>query len=248
MTPDFNKLLKETAKKLKITQKALFDEVIKFSLVTMNIRLIEQTSLTYELIQLKPDFVDFDFDNWRKNIASFDDLCALQSMLTKRMSEAKVFDDVLSEYYESIFIPADNKDGQFMTPHDISKLCAMITVSLRKPEGNICEECCGTGSMILAQLQEIHSQYGRDGIAGMSLYLNDIDPTLLKIALYQIMFHSTRWHAPLNKLVVKCVNLLLDGDYNEKNIVFACKIKPPLIEQLMTMRSAKSASRSVAIS
>ena len=83
-------------------------------------------------------------------------------------------------------IDKENKkeQGQYFTPHDVAIL---LSKYLEKIDGeNVCDVCCGTGSLILSYFEVIGEEKTKKLIKNKKIYLYDKDPLALNICKFTI--------------------------------------------------------------
>lgn len=104
------------------------------------------------------------------------------------------FTDLISMIYEELAISHGQAKqfGQYFTPIDVSRCIAELAAahaikSARKHlPVSICDPCSGSGSLVMAQLEIIHSQ-SPDLLQFISVFINDIDEKALRANCLQIM-------------------------------------------------------------
>lgn len=104
------------------------------------------------------------------------------------------FTDLISMVYEELAITDGQAKqfGQYFTPIDLSRciaqLAAIDTMERARIDlpVSICDPCSGSGSLVMAQLEIIHSQ-SPDLLQFISIVINDIDEKALRANCLQIM-------------------------------------------------------------
>lgn len=189
----------------------------------------------YDLIHADISFIGFDFQMPAPRLLA---LAELQSLLHENMKAAKPFADVISQFYELEFIDPRNKLGQFMTPDCVGDLMSRMLFSEPTSDSvSFNDPTCGTGSLILSSLRELYNEHGKQSLATKELHINDIDSRVLRIALYQILFHSFHHNAPLKAIEIKRSDIIRDYGSDQEQVVLACKIKEPMERELAMMKA-----------
>lgn len=198
MNKEFKKTLSDTARQLNIQKKEVFDELIKLSVFSIFTHFDKPMNAQYDLMHADNSFIGFDFQMPAPKLLA---LAELQSLLHKEMKAAEPFSDIISQFYELEFIDPRNRLGQFMTPDCVGDLMSKLLFSEPDKEtGSLNDPTCGTGSLILSSLRELYNEHGNQSLATKELHINDIDARVLRIAVYQILFHSFHHNAPLKAM------------------------------------------------
>ncbi|WP_273728880.1 N-6 DNA methylase [Brucella gallinifaecis] len=235
MNKEFKKALSNTARQLNMREKEVFAEIIKLSVFSIFAHFDKPMNAQYDLIHADISFIGFDFQMPAPKLLA---LAELQSLLHVQMKAAEPFSDVITEFYNSEFISQKNKSGQFMTPMSLAdKLLPFLFEDTFDGESSFCEPTCGTGTLALSTLKAIYNKHGKHGLVDKTLVLNDIDPTVLRIALYQVMFHSFHHNAPLKCIDIKCSDLINEYLSKDAQTVLVCKIKEPMERELALMKA-----------
>lgn len=225
MNQEFKTALSDTASKLNMREHEVFDEIIKLSVYSIFVHFDKPMNAQYDLIHADPSFIGFDFQMPAPKLLA---LAELQSLLHKNMKAAEPFSDVISQFYEIEFINLKNNLEQFMTPDCVSGLMTKLLFSDQDTDtASFYEPTCGTGSLILSSLREMYHEHGKHSLESKELQINDIDPRVLRIALYQIVFHTFHHNAPLKAIQITCSNVIRHANPGIENVVLACKIKEP---------------------
>ena len=76
--------------------------------------------------------------------------------------------------------------GQYYTPKDVFRFMAKKLLSEYKNEYNLADVCCGTGNLIIEVLKQLGEHEVRSLIYSKKLYLYDLDPIAIKLAVMKI--------------------------------------------------------------
>lgn len=234
MNKEFKKALSETARQLNMREKEVFDEIIKLSVFSIFAHFDKPMNAQYDLIHADLNFIGFDFQMSTPKLLA---LAELQSLLHKEMKAAEPFSDIISQFYELEFIDPRNKLGQFMTPDCVGDLMSKLLFSDQSENTSFNDPTCGTGSLVLSSLREIYNVHGKHALADKTLMINDIDPRVLRIALYQILFHSFHHNAPLKAIEIRRSDIIRDYGSDNEQVVLSCKIKEPRDRELAMMKA-----------
>ena len=124
------------------------------------------------------------------------------------------FRDFFGEHLLSFGTNLDKKNfGQCMTPFDLARLIATIAASRETSDNTlprrISDFCCGTGSMVLANLGQVKANT-------IEVYANDIDPVMVEMCHIQL-YYNTLLHLPEKNVSVHsyCSNAITE--YNTKD-------------------------------
>ena len=115
-----------------------------------------------------------------------------------------------------------------MTPPDLSRAVSKLMLddsavsAIEKPIW-LSEPCCGTGSMALATLHRIWS-LNPEKLGLVNLLLNDIDETMVRVALLQVLSSVVLHNLDLNE--VRSFNANLITEYFSDNTHFISFRKP----------------------
>lgn len=235
MSKEFNKTLKNALQtatsKTSYSEKEVFDEAIKFGLLTIISALYGIDNHLYGGWKIDKPFFNFKTETTFERLS---EIVVVQELLEQHMSEAEPFDDVLSAIYQEHFISKKNSLGQFMTPKSLSEGVALMLIPDKDISGkkSLAEICCGTGSMTMAQLKNMYRKLGKYGLLEKTLMINDLDPFLLRIAVYQIMFHSFQHDVAIGRLDVICCNIITQYETRADHVVFSCRAKTE-VERLL---------------
>lgn len=111
--------------------------------------------------------------------------------------------------------------GQCFTPPDIARLLSKLTNRYVEGEsrsyGSFSDICCGSGSLVLAQMETIHETKQHN----IKVIINDIDDLMVKTAVVQILMNEMHldFYDTIH-LKAYCSNALLE--YNKgKDVIFA---------------------------
>lgn len=100
-------------------------------------------------------------------------------------------------------------------------LCPHESKPDNEPENLVIAEiCCGTGTIIMSHLKNQFDTYGKDSFAKHTVYLNDLDPELLRIAVYQIMFNCMQHDVRIGCLDFQCNNMITQYPPDQKYTVW----------------------------
>ena len=114
-------------------------------------------------------------------------------ILTSVTSKNGQFRDWLGELYMQSGTSSD-KNGQFFTPYDVSKMCAKITINggiveERKKTGEILslsEPACGSGGMVLAAMDVLWNDFGFNYANQCFVEACDIDSRCVHMCYLQL--------------------------------------------------------------
>lgn len=219
---EFSKEIELASQRLGMGRRELFDSVISFgcSYVCLNpdklTHLYQDMRYSTQMV-CKPDV---------ELVAVTDDdyvqlLSYLMMALTQVMKNGDPFEDLLTAIY-SEYLQGDA--GQFMSPAYFGKAIMQFISDEQAFQSGMrstSEPTCGTGTLALGMLQEVYEKDGRVGIANVDLHLNDLDIRLVKVAMFQVMYHSIERNIPLGRIVVECKNLITE--YYDDHTIFSCQ-------------------------
>ena len=195
----------ETSKKQRVKPEVTFNQFVE---------------MTYQLTCTSTYHRDFSY--LEKEHFKFTEL--LEGLITKNP-----FFDVLGEVMLDVFSFDKKMLGQCMSPPDISSLQGkiqgryLVEKMSHKKELDISDDCgCGTGSLILELLNVAINSKAKI----INVVINDIDETMVKIAVIQMRFNlaihnkkKKKKKAKIVSLTAYCGNTLTD--YNKpENLVF----------------------------
>lgn len=163
---------------------------------------------------LKKLYKNFYFHSEEFKRLKYKESMSLFMTYTKIASLSEPFEDIFTSLFEEC---NDTSLGQFFTPSDVSKLVSSLMAAVENSKSyEIHEPTCGTGSLILAVLQDRNNESHC-----ISVDMNDIDITVATIAYCSIFSNSVIHRKRLKSLIVKCDNALLPKFISNPNIVFA---------------------------
>lgn len=235
MNKEFKKALSTTARQLNMQEKEVFDEIIKLSLFSLYTHFNTPMNVQYDLILVNPAILGFDM---KMAGTQFMALAELQALFQDIVQTAEPFADVVTEFYEIEFLERKNKLDQYMTPAKLSNLVAQMLMG-DKPDtkpANILEPCCGTGSLVLAGIRQRLKTGGKEAVSKTGVFINDIDPVLLRISVYQILFHSFHHNTPVKFLNVQNVDMRA-LEFGVDQAVLACHLKEPMDREMAMMKA-----------
>ncbi|WP_373942842.1 SAM-dependent methyltransferase [Vibrio chagasii] len=111
--------------------------------------------------------------------------------------------------------------GQCFTPPDIARLLSKLTNSYVEGEsrsyGSFSDICCGSGSLVLAQMETIHETKQHN----IKVIINDIDELMVKTAVVQILMNEMHLDSDeIIQLKAYRSNALLEYK-NGKDVIFS---------------------------
>lgn len=77
----------------------------------------------------------------------------------------------------------------FPTPPDIGKLLCALAGIPPQDETSFYEPCCGSGINAILWMEQIISKNGTSGLSQVSIYLEDIDPIMVKCSMIQLVHY-----------------------------------------------------------
>ncbi|MCH6206312.1 hypothetical protein L3V16_21035 [Brucella ciceri] len=239
---DFAKEIERAAQEMGIGRRELFDSVVSFACTYMCMY-AKKLSHLYSDIRFTRRMV------WesevKRVIVNADDYVQKTSdlfmMLTQVMKAGEPFEDRLTAVYSEFL---SGVAGQFMSPDNLGQMLMRIMACDDPMDDSrlrtVSEPTCGTGALALGLLQDVYQTKGKAGIAQIDLHLNDIDIRLIKIAMFQVMFHTIEHRVPLGRLVIECKNLITEYQDNDR-VIFTCR-KTSGIEREMAILSELAAA------
>lgn len=215
MNKQFQKAITTAARNTGLSEKEVFHETIKVGMMNIIIRMKTSSNAVFNVRHIEKSFIQFLPSVTLVNLMELE---AVYVVLHEIMASSDPFDDVISEYYERLFISKKNTRGQYMTPKSIADLVTRMMHSPETdPEGMLIgEPCCGTGTMTMSYLKNQIKVCGINNLADKTLWINDIDPDLLRIAVFQIMFHCLQHDVRIGFLDVHCNNLITQYPPDDK--------------------------------
>ncbi|WP_132577675.1 N-6 DNA methylase [Pseudomonas aeruginosa] len=204
-----------------------FKVFVNFSLSQLLLVYMRKTGSSQERFLITKDVISSDISNFSCDSKVL--LNALSEYMKVVVSE-EPFTDTLSETYEELFLTGRRGErlGQFMTPPDLSRAVSKLMLddsavsAIEKPIW-FSEPCCGTGSMALATLHRIWS-LNPEKLGLVNLLLNDIDETMVRVALLQVLSSVVLHNLDLNE--VRSFNANLITEYFSDNTHFISFRKP----------------------
>ncbi|WP_224055841.1 N-6 DNA methylase [Vibrio penaeicida] len=161
-----SKLIIEIANKHNKRPTYIYESLID---MTYQMRVVKDFSKRYDW--LKEDFLDF---------------------LVLYISEVdqNPFEDLLGFVLFEINALDKKGLGQCFTPPDIARLLSKLTNSYVEGEscsyGSFSDICCGSGSLVLAQMETIHETKQHN----IKVIINDIDELMVKTAVVQVLMNE----------------------------------------------------------
>lgn len=223
MNKEFKKAITTASRNTGLSEKEVFQETIKAGLFNILFRMESVENTVFDIYKIDKSFVSFLPS---LSFAKFGEIKKVYAILHNVMLESAPFDDVISEFYQINFISRKNAHGQFMTPKSIGNLltrmlCPHKSKTDNEPENPVIAEiCCGTGTIIMSHLKNEFDEYGKDSFAKHTVYLNDLDPELLRIAVYQIMFNCMKYDVRIGCLDFQCNNMITQYPPDQKYTVW----------------------------
>ena len=177
-------------------------------------------------IQYRYTSIDFPKNVLEKHS---EDVHHCAGLLLQAICEAEPFTDLMTQYVEEI--EATNKNlAQFFSPSDISNMIGQFTTqSFKLEQFNDVEYTviadptgCGAGSLVLGQLRALRDIKGfkEEHYQSVSVYMNDLDEDLHRIAFFQVLLSSLAHAIPLGKIEVENKNIITDYDKKTNSLLF----------------------------
>ncbi len=131
--------------------------------------------------------------------------------------------DIFSEIHAAMFDSSAKQLSQHFTPNYVAqKTLKFLSSGLdHKKESKdlitVCDPCCGSGVLVLAQLNQMEI----DGfnINRVELYLNDKDPLCCAMTLMQLMANIVVHGKSIGGVIMWCSDLITE--YHTKKAIFA---------------------------
>ncbi len=219
---EFAKDIERSAQKLGVGCRELFDAIISISCSFIALKAPDLMYL-YEEVAYEPHMVERPQLRYQPDITPPEylaEMVALKLRLIETMKAGFPFEDRLTAIYSEFL---SGTAGQFMSPDYIGRLLRQL-VDAEPRAGRpwtVTEPTCGTGALALGYLADVYEREGKAGIGRIHLSINDIDLRLVKVALFQIAFHSIHHKVPLGLLYVERKNLMTE--YNEQKPILICR-------------------------
>ncbi|HDR8943133.1 TPA: SAM-dependent DNA methyltransferase [Burkholderia vietnamiensis] len=156
-----------------------------------------------------------ELEDYRDHPAAWAELAELGSEYMWLVATAVPFADLLTDLYGvSIAKEQIQTKGQYMTSPPVADT-AVHDLDGTKEEDRplrVGDPTCGSGALLLAVLRDRFTTLGKDGVAKTSVFGNDIDPAMVKLATVQIGLSSYVHNVPLGCLMMHCADVI--KDYN----------------------------------
>ena len=241
---DFIKENDALAQQLGIGWRDLFDTVIDLSCAYICMKMKDLRHL-YEDVVFDPILVrrpklNTIGDLGDENTATM--LIAHKIRFVEMMKSSEPFEDVITPIYAEAFL--SGVAGQFMSPLSLGVLLQQLVMTPQRSGKaddpyTLADQCVGTGALSLGSLRSIYEQEGKVGVSRVKLWINDIDLRLVKIAMFQILFHSIQHCAPLGGLVVENKDIIRHPELSPDSFLFHCKRASPLAREIQLLDAIK---------
>lgn len=173
---------------------------------------IKPTTLIEELVHMK--FCEISRRPLAERFSRYNYTCKWFDYYLGMYVIQNPFRDFFGEHLLSFGTNLDKKNfGQCMTPFDLAQVLATLATSRETSESvlprRISDFCCGTGSMVLANLGQVKANT-------IEVYVNDIDSVMVEMCHVQL-FYNTLLHLPEKNVSVYsyCSNAITE--YNTKD-------------------------------
>lgn len=208
MKMDAIKSIKEVAELISATPREVFDNVVTLML---SYTLINPSG--YDHLYLKPKFKAGLLGTVPVETTEAYEVAYLAVL--SAMNDAAPFEDAITDYYGQLL---RGDKGQFMTPGDLGyKITGFLDGDISS--GIAAEPTCGTGSLALGHLRRAFESDGAKGVQAIDLILNDLDIRLLRIAIFQVMYHTIKNDAPVSSIRAWHADLIQDYDSPGKMVL-----------------------------
>ncbi|MGK8203163.1 N-6 DNA methylase [Burkholderia cenocepacia] len=202
--------------------KAILDDIIQLQFNVLSVTAPMMYALTEGAAWFNDDHL-IALDEYRGHPQAWAEQLALGAMYLELVKTSAPFTDVLGDVYGSAIAPKQAKAmGQHLTPAGLADGLARFaaqtgqgatTGEANRPfnanEGQIvCDPACGTGALLLANLRQAFAAHGKEGVARMYVFANDIDPAMVKATVVQIVQSSILHNVPFGGLRVHCSDLI----------------------------------------
>jgi len=169
-------------------------------------------------------------DGWRTPLRHYKGHPQSREMLGAAVAEygkaiivCPPFSDILGEICTEFGDPAL---GQFLSPSDVADLLTSVqwAAQLRGDESaprSVSDETgCGAGGLILAWLRRTYERKGVCGIACLDVFVNDMDPWMMKACCVQIAMPLLVKQMKLRSFRASCCNVLLHPHPSQTAFVY----------------------------
>lgn len=95
----------------------------------------------------------------------------------------------------------------FPTPPELANLLAKLC-GVDENNVSLYEPCCGSGSIAINWMENVLESKGKEALSAAEIFLEDIDPLMVKCSLLQILFYLEERGASLNTLSISTINVL----------------------------------------
>lgn len=197
-------------------------------------KLIEQSNKLNYPIQYKFTAIDINKNALEKYKDSVHQAAVL---LLNAVEEGEAFDDLMTMFIEETGAMNTNL-AQYFSPSDIAETTGMLSligadvesfeqdeyVSIGDPTG------CGAGSLVLGQLRAMSKMNGfKDHhYQSVSVYMNDLDEDLHRIAFFQVLLSSLLHCKPVGRLEVENKNILSEYTKQTDSLLFIANMQREL--------------------
>lgn len=242
---DFIKEDDALARQLGIGRRYLFDTVIDLSCAYICMKMKDLRHL-YEEVGFDPILVRHPKLNTNGDLGNEKTatrLIAHKLRFVEMMKSAEPFEDVITPIYAEAFL--SGVAGQFMSPSSLGVLLQQLVMTPKRSDKSddpytMADQCVGTGALTLGSLRSIYEQEGKVGVSRVKLWINDIDLRLVKIAMFQIMFHSIQHCAPLGGLMVENKDIIQNPELSPDTFLFHCKRASPLAREIQLLDAIRN--------
>lgn len=241
---DFIRENDAVAQQLGIGRRDLFDTVIDLSCAYICMKMKDLRHLyednVFDPILLRRPKLNTNGDLGNEKTATM--LITHKLRFVEMMKSAEPFEDVITPIYAEAFL--SGVAGQFMSPSSLGVLLQQLVMTPQQSDKlsdpyTLADQCVGTGALALGSLRSIYEQEGKVGVSRVNLWINDIDLRLVKIALFQIMFHSIQHGAPLGGLMVETKDIIRHPELSPDSFLFHCKRASPITRESWILDAIK---------
>lgn len=202
--------------------KAILDDIIQLQFNMLSVTAPMTYALTAGAAWFNKDHL-IALEEYRVHPKAWAEQLALGAMYLELVKTSAPFTDVMGDVYGTAIEPKQAKAmGQHLTPEGLADGLARFaaqsgqgatTGEASRPfnpnEGQIiCDPACGNGALLLAKLRQAFASHGKEGVARMYVFANDIDPAMMKVTVVQIVLSSILHNVPFGGLRVHCSDLI----------------------------------------